>query len=65
MKNMVDVLMFEECWYLVWWVGRALISSSVMEYDSVASKSSSRSRFGSGPSRLTLEFTIHLTFYEL
>ena len=52
---MVDVVMFEECWYLVWWVGRTFISSSVMECDSVVSKSSSRSRLGSAPRRSTSE----------
>ena len=29
---MVDGMVFEKCWCLVWWVGRLSISSSIMEY---------------------------------
>ena len=48
-NNMVDVVVYVECWHLVWWVGGPSISLSVMEYGLVVSKSSSRSRSRSGP----------------
>ena len=31
-ENLVDGMVFEKCWCLVWWVGRLSISSSIMEY---------------------------------
>ena len=31
-ENMVDGMVFEKCWCLVWWVGRLSISSSIMKY---------------------------------
>ena len=52
-ENMVDVMVFVNCWYLVWWAGGLSISSSIMEYGLVIFKSSSRSRPRSGPRRST------------
>ena len=52
-ENMVDVVVIEECWYLVWWVGGPSISSPIMEYGLVVSKSFLTSRLGSAPRRTT------------
>ena len=32
MEHMVDVMVFLECWDLVWWVGGLSINLSIMEY---------------------------------
>ena len=37
---MVGEMVFVESWYLTWWVGGSFISSSVMEYGLLVSKSS-------------------------
>ena len=50
---MVDVMVFVECWYLVWWTGGLFISSYIMEYGLGVFKFSSRSRPTSGPRRST------------
>ena len=50
---MVDMMVFVECWYWVWWVGGPSNSSSIMEYGLLVSESSSRSRTRSGPRRST------------
>ena len=52
---MVNVVVFVECWYLVWWVGLPSISSSIMECGLVVSKSFSRSRPRSDPRRSRLD----------
>ena len=31
-EHMVDVMVFLECWDLVWWVGGPSINLSIMEY---------------------------------
>ena len=50
-ENMVDVMVFGECWCLVWWVGGPSISSFIMEYFLVVLKSFSSSTSRSVPRR--------------